>query len=199
MRGQSYLLIEPGCKSIFWIHDLYYSHYSMQKEMEINCDNKWKSKDTDFANLILSMNESWLWNKKEVVIIRYGKICLRRPKKKTYFNHKDHKIIIRISSQRVQNSADSTSGFMSSLQCRAIHKQASKNAILKKSNNYWIPSMLHILELLHMSVDFIYMTTLLKIYSIWWSIIDSMSSLNNTMRVICINIPCILEYIFCSS
>lgn len=59
--------------------------------------------------------------------------------------------------------------------------------------------MLYTLELLHTSVDFIYMTTLLKIYSIWWSIIDSISSLNNTMRVICINIPWILEYIFCSS
>ena len=67
MRDQSYLLIEPGCKPVFWIHDLYYSHYSMQKEMEINCDNKWKE-DTDLPNLILSMNESWLWNKKEVVI-----------------------------------------------------------------------------------------------------------------------------------
>lgn len=133
MRDQSYLLIEPGCKPIFWIHDLYYFHYSIQKEMEINRDNKWKE-DTALPNLILSMNESWLWNKKEVVIIRQGKICLRGPKKKTYFNHKDHKIIIKISSWIVQTSADSTSGFMSSLPTQSdIQTQANKNAIAKKA------------------------------------------------------------------
>lgn len=133
MRDQSYLLIEAGCKPVFWIHDLYYFHYSMQKEMEINCDNKWKE-DTALPNIILTMNKSWLCNKKEVVIIRQGKICLRGPKKKTYFNHKDHKIIIRISSRIVQNSADSTSGFMSSLPTQSnTQTQANKNAISKKA------------------------------------------------------------------
>lgn len=101
--------------------------------MEINCDNKWKE-DTDLPNLILSMNESWLWNKKEAVIIRQRKICLRGPKKKTYFNNKDHKIIIRISSWIVQNSAESTSGFMSSLPTQSdTQTQANKNAISKKA------------------------------------------------------------------